>query len=389
MAIDFQQVYQKIREIGATAQQRKKTLEERRAHARFLLNLNADNLDGLRWKVDSVKEADPAIRCAYPLNERLDFHTPPPVSLLNAVLIAADGSQIVPSRHKPILYYLINIGVIAMETSTGKTPEIFVHTDLRYGDDDENEIPTEGQVALRRDLAERREMLEICEKYSGDIITVTDGQLELWGTTETENLREFEKSLQDYLEALRNFREKEIITAGYIDKPSANWLTRLLEITEIPDDELQNIRQYRPLRGVTDYWIFSQLLGKHERSAVFAFQARTAEKYKNDISLHFFYINVGDEHHPTIARVDIPRWVVQDESKLNILHQALIEQSRIMSHKPFPYILHRAHEIAVVSHQEQEQVDQMIMLELRKNGGEIGEISGKQSAKDLSGRTSY
>ncbi len=389
MAIDFQQVYQKIREIGATAQQRKKTLEERRAHARFLLNLNSDNLDGLRRKLELVKEADPAIRCAAPLNEPLDFHAPPPESPLNAVLIAADGSQIFPSRHKPILYYLINIGVIVMEMGTGKSPEIFVDTDLHYDDDNEIATPTESQIALRRDLAERKKMLEICENYTGDIITITDGQLELWGAADNENLREFEKSIIDYLDTLRAFREKEIITAGYVDKPVANWLVRLLEITEISENELKNLRQFFPLRGVTDLWIFSQILGKHERSAVFAFQAKTAEKYKNDLSLHFFYLNIGDAKHPVIARVDIPRWVAQNETKLNLLHLSLIEQSRIMGNKPFPYLLHRAHEVAVVSFKEQDHVDQMLMLEIRRHDGDVSEISGKQSAKDLPGRTKF
>jgi hypothetical protein len=58
-----------------------------------------------------------------------------------------------------------------------------------------------------------------------------------------------------------------------------------------------------------------------------------------------------------------------------------------MSHAPFPYILHRAHEIAVVTHQEKEQIDQMLALSIRNNGGEVGEVSGKQSAKNLPGRT--
>jgi len=389
MAIDFQQVHQKIKEIGATVQERKKTLEERRAHARFLLNLQADNLDGLRSKVESAKAADPNLRCALPLNERLDFHAPPPDLPLKATLIAADGSQIFPSRHKPILYYLINVGVIVMETGTSKAPEIFVDTDLHYGDDDETDVPTESQIALRRDLAERKKMLEVCENYTGDIITFTDGQLELWGAADNENLREFEKSILDYLNTLQAFREKEIITAGYIDKPVANWLIRLLEITEIPESELKSLRQISHMRGVTDLWLFSQILGQHERSAIFAFQAKTAEKYKNDLSLHFFYLNIGDEKHPVIARVDIPRWIAQNEAKLNLLHLSLIEQSRIMGNKPFPYLLHRAHEIAVVSFQEQNHVDQMLTLEIRRNNGEISETSGKQSAKDLPRRTHY
>ena len=82
-------------------------------------------------------------------------------------------------------------------------------------------------------------------------------------------------------------------------------------------------------------------------------------------------------------------WVAEDKTALNNLHAALIEQTEIMGNKPFPYLLHRAHEIAVVSHQEKEQIDQMLMIELRNHEGEIGELSGKQSAKNLAGRTRY
>jgi len=84
--------------------------------------------------------------------------------------------------------------------------------------------------------------------------------------------------------------------------------------------------------------------------------------------------------------VDVPLWVVQNKEALDMLHCALIEQTQIMSHKPFPYLLHRAHETAVVSMREKEQVDQMLALAIRNNGGEMGEISGKQSAKNLPGR---
>jgi hypothetical protein len=57
-----------------------------------------------------------------------------------------------------------------------------------------------------------------------------------------------------------------------------------------------------------------------------------------------------------------------------------------MGARPYPYILHRAHEVAVVRHEEKRQVDQMLALELRRSGGEVEQVSAKQSAKDLPGR---
>jgi hypothetical protein len=60
-----------------------------------------------------------------------------------------------------------------------------------------------------------------------------------------------------------------------------------------------------------------------------------------------------------------------------------------MGLRPYPYLLHRAHETAVVKLAEKEQVTAMIMQELRKRGVAVGEISSKQSAKQLAGRGRY
>ena len=67
----------------------------------------------------------------------------------------------------------------------------------------------------------------------------------------------------------------------------------------------------------------------------------------------------------------------------------LVQQCQIMGKRPYPYLLHRAHEAAVVSMEEKEQVTQMIAHELRKRGVEIGEISHKQAGKDLGGRRGF
>jgi len=389
MPIDYQQIYEKIQEIGKGARERRKTLEERRSKARELLNTYASELDLLRSKVDSAKAVDANIRCAYPLNETLAtrFACPPSDSVKEATLIAADGSQIVPDRHAALQYYVVNVGAIAMRIGSGNTPEIFTDTELHMLDEFEDTFFSDSQVALQRDVAERKKLLEVAQKYPGTIIALTEGQLELWGAVDSDNSRDFEKSLQDYLDALKEMENQKVITSGYVDKPGANWVVRLLEIVTVPQDEIRNLKKYRPFLGVTDLWLFSQILGKYERSAIFALQAKSAEKYKDSISIHFFYLNVGDEHKPAIVRVDIPLWVVNNKEALNNLHSALIEQTRIMSNRPFPYLLHRAHEIAVVTHREKEEVDQMLALAIRNNGGEIGEISGKQSAKNLPGRT--
>jgi hypothetical protein len=79
--------------------------------------------------------------------------------------------------------------------------------------------------------------------------------------------------------------------------------------------------------------------------------------------------------------------VADDPEKLNLLHAALVEQCRIMGSKPYPYLLHRAHEVAVVKLEEKFQVEQMLAQELRRQDEAMDDGSYKQSAKDLKGRT--
>lgn len=385
MPIDYQQIYTQIKAIGAGAQERKKRREEAQAKARELLAYYDSQLDVLRAKVDSARQIDSNIRCAAPLTESLASSFPAVDSAAQATLIAADGSQIPTDRHAAIQYFVINVGAIAMQVGSGATPEIFTETKLQMLDEFEDTYFSESQVALQRDIAERKKLLEVAKNYSGVIIALTEGQLELWGATDSDNGKDFEKSLQDYLSALKEMEKRKIITSGYVDKPGANWLMRLLEIASAPAD-LKELKKYHPLLGATDLWLFSQILGKHERSAIFALKAKSAEKYTDSLSIHFFYLNVGDKKKPKIARVDVPLWVVNDSQALNNLHAALIQQAEILGDAPFPYLLHRAHEIAVVSRQEKEQIDQLLALEIRNSGDEVGEVSGKQIAKNSMSR---
>jgi hypothetical protein len=387
MPVNYQDLYTRIKAIGAGTQARKKKKEDAQTQAREHFAYFNSRLDDLRSRIDVAKAVDANIRCAYPLDEDIASSHPPPVSIQEATLIAADGSQIVPNRHDALQYYVINVGAIAMQVGSGSTPEVFTDTKLHMLDEFDDTHFSDSQVALLRDVAERNKLLEISKKYSGTIIALTEGQLELWGSVDIENARDFEKNLQDYLNVLKEMEKRKIVTSGYVDKPGANWVVRLLEIAMIPQDELPNLKRYHPFPGVTDLWLFSRVLGKHERSAIFKLQAKSAEKYTESISIHFFYINVGDEKNPKIARVDVPLWVVNNKEALNSLHCALVEQAKIMGNEPFPYLLHRAHEIAIVTHKDKEEIDQMLAIEIRNNGGEVGGKSGKQSAKDLKGRT--
>jgi hypothetical protein len=138
----------------------------------------------------------------------------------------------------------------------------------------------------------------------------------------------------------------------------------------------------RPLRGVSDVELYKQILPPGERSAICAIQSRSAGKYPAELALHFFYLNVGREGKPWLVRVEVPEWVAEDKALLDPLHATLIDQCRILGNQPYPYALHRAHETALVTRQEEQQVKNMIALELRKQNVAVGDKSPKQTHKD-------
>ncbi len=388
MALNFQQVFEKIKQIGMGARARQESLEALREHARHLLNSWADKGAELREKVEHARQADSALRCAIPLEERLDAFTPEPVLQNPVTLLAADGSQILPDRHASVQYSLVNVGAIAMQPGSGQSPEIFTDSSLLFADElyTETGMVTGEAIEQRRDIAERRKLLELAPNYPAPLLALTDGPVELWGA-KNGGEDDYRKNLEIHKSVLSQLQAKGVTVAGYVDKPGADLVVRTLEIAQLSsDDETKNIRKQHSLRGVSDRWLYGFLPGGH-RSAVFGLQSSSRVHYTGDLALHFFYLNVGDTKHPSLVRVEVPRWVAEKADKLNLLHAALLQQCRVMGARPYPYILQRAHEIAVVKFDEKKQVEQMLELELRRAGGEVDEKSAKQSAKDLPGKT--
>jgi len=387
MALDFQQVYKKIKEIGAEARQRQRRLDGLREHAARLLADWADKGDELRLKLERACQQDPKLRCAIPLDEPLGSAFDPRPAPEKLTLLAADGSQINPDRHAAVLYSLVNVGAIGIQTGSGNSPAVFTSTDLLYGDElfTETGFLNEDLIALDRDLAERKKLLELAPKFPAPVLALTDGPVELWGA-EGAAQDAYWASLEKHLSILSQLRAHGVTLAGYVEKPAADLVVRLLEIAPLTNEQMKDLRTHHPLRGVTDLWLFGSRLAVGQRSAVFGLQSGSRLRYTGNLALHFFYLNVGDEKHPWLARIEIPKWVADDEEKLNLLHAALLEQCRTMGARPYPYILHRAHEIAVVKLGEKAQVEQMLQIELSRAGGEVGKGSNKQSAKELPGK---
>ncbi len=388
MALNFQQVFDKIKQIGKGAKAHQENLEALREHARHVFEAWADKPAELRDKVERARQADPNLRCALPLDENLDRVHPAPGDTNSVTLLAADGSQILPDRHAALQYSLVNVGAIVLRPGSGQAPEVFTDSSLLFGDElyTETGMVSNEAIEQRRDIAERKKLLDLAPDYPAPLLALTDGPVELWGA-KNGGEDDYRRNLELHKAVLSQLQAKGVTVAGYVDKPGADLVVRTLEIATLSGEEVdKNIRKLHPLRGVNDRWLFG-FLPAGARSAVFGLQSSSRAHYTGDLSLHFFYLNVGQARHPWLVRVEVPKWVAEEAGSLELVQAALLQQCRIMGAKPYPYILHRAHEIAVVKFEEKRQVEQMLELELRAAGVEVEDGSNKQSAKDLPGRS--
>ena len=393
MPVNLLDIQKKLQSFGEQAKARQQAITHRQQEVTDLLEGYADRLDELRAQVDRAAAQNPNLRCAVPREEPLNSVIPMPELPSVFTLLAADGSQINPSRHTRIQFCVINVGVVKMVRGSSQAPEIMTQSQLL--DYDAIYLPgggiiSEGMVALKRDLREREALADLAGELNFPAISMTDGPLELYH--EFQESAEFTQTLEKYMTVLEHLRELGLITLGYVDKPGSDLIGRLLELVIQPGEEATPpIHRQRRFAGVRDIQLVADLLTRPgDRSALFAIYSQTALRFGMDLLPHFFYLNVGSPGKPHLARVEVPGWVARDRALVGLLQAVLTEQSAIMGTRPYPYILHRAHEVAVVTMPEQQHVEDMIVAEFSRRGIPVDEGSFKQYHKDLpTGKTRY
>ena len=386
MPVNLIDIQRKLHDFSAQAMARKQKIATRQKEVSDLIEGYAGRLDELKARVNRAADVVRHLRCAVPVSEPLDTVVPSPELPDTFTILAADGSQINPSRHARVEFCVINVGVVKMVRGSGETPEIFTQSQLL----DYNALflsgggmISEGMVALKRDLREREALAELAGDCTLPAISMTDGPLELY--REPQESQAFSRTLDRYLDVLSQLREKQLMTLGYVDKPGSDLIGRLLELVQLSDDDLAAYSQrQRRFAGVSDIHLLADLLtNPGDRSAVFGIYSETALNFRGDLALHFFYLNVGQPGKPHLARVEVPAWVARDPELVGILQAVLLEQSSIMGSRPYPYVLHRSHEVAIVSMDEHTHVEDMIVAEFERRGIAIDEKSYKQFHKDL------
>ena len=400
MAIDYQGLAQQIHRLGQDVIAFQRLLSTKKEQAGNLLKQYNEQGALLHAKVKAAARINPSLRCALPGRETLRSHLNSSRDHNDALVLAADGSQITPDRHAQINYYLVNVGALQIRLGSGEAPHTYTHSRIVFGADlyTQQGFVSGDAIFLQRDLQERQVLADLVleiltSKIQGEtpapIVTLTDGTLELWGTKErsAEAGAVFRTTLAAYKTCLARLHSLGAITAAYVDKPRADLVVRLLEIAVLDENHLEQAGKPGALQGITDEMLFEEILAAGERSAVFGLQSQSVQDYTDELALHFFYLNASSDRYPWIARVEIPAWVAESDEMLGTLHSVLIQQCRTLGNIPYPYLLHRAHETAVVTQQDKEQVTQMIIQEYLRRGVPAGQVSHKQHLKNQPGRT--
>lgn len=388
MPINFQQIRSAIFKFGQEAPAQAKLREENLEKALSLLDQYSQESEKLLDRIQLALFANPELRCALPTSENLNT----PISVIFTdeplILLAADGSQIIPDQHLAVQFGVINVGLMRMQPGT--TPTESIESDLLFAQDifsEQGFLIGEELIALRRDHKERSHLLQAALEEQQTVLTLTDGPLELF--REGRETAEYKNLLGDYLNILTEMAQHAVLTAGYVDKPRSDLLIRTLELTLLPEDQLSEAGRIRQLPGITDADLYGRVLQPQQRSTLLKLNSSSSKRFSGALAIHFFYLNIGRPGRPQIARVEIPAWVLKHPANIDRIHQQLLDQCQIMGGKAYPYILHRAHEVAMVSYQERQHLLGLLQQTLLSQGLDPGDKSSKQYHKDLSGKTRY
>ena len=360
---------------------RQQELGARAAEARQKLAEFAIVDDALLDKIDRAAKEDLSWRGALPISARLDERHQPEAPPVDASLIGVDGSQIYPDRHGLAIYYLINTGAIVLRQGSGEAPLTSTRPSVFYRHediyDDGKELVDNRVVNAARETAEVKEMVREAREersfWGGDldrlVVALSDGPLLIW-LGEKEMDAEVRQRIRDYIDDLRALETSGVAPIGYVDRSHLASVLRMLDVAQLELREIkkERLRNHR-YQGLTDRLLFD-FLAPNERSAIFS---STAKVNRDDLNtagqeIHFFYLNVARKpgsDEARIVRIDAPNWLTARPDWLDQVQQAVY---RDCEGTEYPYVLARAHELALVSFGERQDFEHMLSIAMMRNG---------------------
>ncbi|MDP7109706.1 MAG: DNA double-strand break repair nuclease NurA [Dehalococcoidales bacterium] len=362
MALDLTKVATQVGGILPRLKTRREKHKERLQSALDFLRNSTEDFARLKAKINASKTTWPVAG----LFEGLEQSHPALPLPTEFTIIASDGSQIDVDRHQSFQCYLINIGSVALHY--GPHPNAILESRPRlYAEDKDlmitapgrntQEEPIKGALLdIKRSVEECHRLVELAEELSpgSSILALLDGSLTLWGLTAYPNFVAdtlLRKGLLTYLDQLRELnKDRQLALASHISLPGSKDVVNAVRVAVCPDEPV-NCAYCSSLpeqacdivTGLLDRDLFANLLAPGERSELFFSQSKVVKEHYGEHLIYFFYLRLNDE----IARVELPRWVAQDDGLLNLTHTLILDQCN-RGHG-YPVALSEAHEQAVVT----------------------------------------
>lgn len=412
MPIDVTQLIPQLRSMAERASAARRTREQRVARMRRVFTSDFDHTtwnsvceqaahaQGIRWTGALFNAGENA-------NQFIPFGNEP----ASYVLIATDGSQIMPDRHKAVQYAVIQVAStcivygqpanpIALPDAvkgSHRKPLQFLSEDQLY--DDNGELVSPGEISTERDLEEIELLAEQCEHFCDaglQPVAVADGSLVPFSLLNELFLRNSPhragEQLDRVVKALNRIRDCGAIVTGYIDRPNSNAVARACALAEVQPDAVSGEPALREtvrkaelnLRGILDRHVLDQVLPPSHRTALFEPSWLVNDpQYLGRFghTMRCCYLNVSSATGPArtiIARLEMPAWCSNAEN-IGITTAVLGRHARMGG--GYPLCLKAAHEEAVLSHTEEKEIDLAIERGLIEEGIFMTP-SSKQEAKD-------
>ena len=359
----------------------------------------AANLSGVKW-VGALVNTGEAINVFHNFGDEPDDYA----------LIATDGSQIMPDRHKAVQYAAIQVASTVIIYGLAAQPELLADAikesqhkpftlmgEDRLIDAATGELVLPGQISTERDLQEIELLATQCERFQAvglQPVAVADGSLAPFSLLNELFVRNSAKEAGEQLSriarALDRMRRCNAIVAGYIDRPNSNALARSCALVDVPPEAAQDealLRQHirtaeRNMLSIADRHVLSNLLPGTQRTALFeptwlingpSYLGRFGH------TMRCCYMNTAKQGaRPQIARLEMPAWCAGEQS-IGIMTDVMGRHARMGGE--YPLCLKAAHEEAVLTLRDEYEIDQMLERSLIEQGV-MATPSAKQEAKD-------
>ena len=319
---------------------------------------------GEPWKVTANEDTRDKLM-AIPLDDQPTAHYEGPSRPTPMIVVATDGSQIYPDRHKEPLWYLINVSRIAFHYGTLQPPCLesvptlfFRGQEIEGLDTEQFEITGQDVVSALRDEKELSTLFDLAMEYNQKdvpLLAIADGTLIRWMLRGIKNPKQEKALLSRYVDILDRFWKEQIAVCSYISMPGNKEFIRLLAHQVIDDPKEREDR----IKDLNDRLVFERILPRGARSPLFKSQSKILSGYSADLQVCYFYVHVeASETVHEIARVEVPMWMTKDSDRINRVHATVLSEAR--KGRGYPMILSEAHEHAVVRGSERSLFYEMI-----------------------------